>query len=337
MFIYLCDKTKGIPNMLTNNYTKKFINELTIIQYGFKNNLSLRKCAKMCNVNKDKISAYYNKFKNNFSVIDILNQYETNIKKRGKKRLVLSQDIINYINTKIKEGWSIDVITNRDNIASKSTLYLRGDDLGLDMAKTHKYKRRKKKDPNRKIKGRIDMKSIHERDKTFPEVKNNTVFGHFEGDTIIGADHGSSVLTIVERSTKCMVIIQLIKNREAEYLKDRLVKYFNNMTYTGLMTITFDQGKEFARHKEMELEINKDFIVYFSDAGCPSQRGLCENNNSLIRRYLPKSINLKNYTQNYLNKIAEKYNNIPRKSLGYKTPNEILYRLTGLKSIVYPL
>ena len=210
----------------------------------------------MCNVNKDKISAYYNKFKNNFSVIDILNQYEANIKKRGKKRLVLSQDIINYINTKIKEGWSIDVITNRDNIASKSTKnlssLLRGDDLGLDMAKTHKYKRRKKKDPNRKIKGIIDMKSIHERDKTFPEVKNNTVFSHFEGDTIIGADHGSSVLTIVERSTKCMVIIQLIKNREAEYKEqgsfDRLVKYFNNMTYTGLMTITFDQGKEFAKN-----------------------------------------------------------------------------------------
>jgi len=322
--------------MSTSNYTKDLIRVLSIIQVSFENKLSLRECARNSGVCKNKVSFYYKYFLYGFSINEILVKHENNLKKRGRKRIELPIETISYINTKLKDGWSLDVIAQRNKTSSKSTLYLRGNELNINMKQTHKYrKKKKKKDPN-KLMGKVkDMKSIHERDKTFPGVKNNTVFGHFEGDTIIGSNHSSVLITLAERATKCMIILTSINGKYAYYIKNRIVSYFNNIPYKDLITITFDQGKEFAYHKEMEKEVNKEFIVYFSDAGCPGQRGLCENNNSLIRRYLPKSSNLNKYSQNYLNQLAEKYNNIPRKSLNYKTPNEVLYELTGLKSIIY--
>ena len=74
--------------------------------------------------------------------------------------------------------------------------------------------------------------------------------------------------------------------------------------------------------------------IYFGDPGSPGQRGLNENSNGIVRKDLPKSTDLSVYSQEELNMIAYKWNSIPRKSLDYKTPNEVIKEATGFESLL---
>jgi len=162
--------------MLTNNYTKKLLTELTIILIRFQNNLSLREYGRYCTISKDKVRYYYRKFSEGITIKEILLQYETNLSKRGKK-ITITQNEIEIINSKIELEWSIDIIAGREKRYSKSTLYRRKKELGINVLKTSNKRKKKNIDPNRTI-GKIkDMKTIHERDIIFPEVKNTPILG----------------------------------------------------------------------------------------------------------------------------------------------------------------
>jgi IS30 family transposase len=87
-----------------------------------------------------------------------------------------------------------------------------------------------------------------------------------------------------------------------------------------LHTITSDNGKKFAKHKQISQNLNVDF--YFADPYKSSQRGLNENHNRLIRQYIPKKINFDEVDNQYIEFVQNKINNRPRKKLGFLTPNE---------------
>jgi transposase, IS30 family len=168
--------------------------------------------------------------------------------------------------------------------------------------------------------GRIaDMVSLHVRP---PEVADRLVPGHWEGDLIKGAGNRSSVGTLVERSSRLVVLVRL-DNATAEGVLAGFTTALNRVPAGMRKTMTYDQGKEMACHKALAAATN--IAVYFADPHSPWQRGSNENTNGLLRQYLPKGTDLSVYTQDQLDAIAFSLNTRPRKLHGFRSPLE-MYR-----------
>ena len=142
----------------------------------------------------------------------------------------------------------------------------------------------------------------------------------------------SAIVTLVEKKSKYIVLLKA--SRKSQDVKDATLNWLNEQVEIGIKTITFDRGKEFSRWKEIEQESKIPLEIYFSDPGAPGQRGLNENSNSIVRQDLPKSTDLSVHSQKKLNEIAMKYNRVPRRSLNYYTPEEIMKKATGLDSLL---
>ena len=165
-------------------------------------------------------------------------------------------------------------------------------------------------------KGQIaDMISIHQRPAT---VEDRVVPGHWEGDLISGASN-SSIVTVVERSTRYLVLIK-VSNKKTETVVSALIEQANKIPTELYKSLTWDRGSEMADHKRFTEATN--ITVYFCDPQSPWQRGSNENTNGLLRRYFPKGTDLSLHSQEHLDKIARRLNERPRKTLGYETPAE---------------
>lgn len=176
------------------------------------------------------------------------------------------------------------------------------------------YRKRYGSQDNRgRIKNRV---SIHQRP-TF--VDDNRHIGHWEGDTVIGKGRRGALLTLVERKTLYTVIIKLA-GKHAVPLVSSMIKKLRHMT-DRIKTITVDNGLEFSDHERLAKALNAR--VYFADPYSSWQRGINENTNGLIRQYFPKRTNFDTITQIDINRVMKKLNNRPRKTRGYKTPNEL--------------
>ena len=161
------------------------------------------------------------------------------------------------------------------------------------------------------------MVSIHDRP---PEVDERLVPGHWEGDLIKGKGNRTAVGTIVERTTLFTVLAKMEK-ATAESAVNGFSHVLNRMEAQKRLSMTYDQGREMARHAE--LTKNTGVKVYFADPHSPWQRGINENTNGLLRQYLPKGEDLSVFTQEDLDAIAWRLNTRPRKSLGFKCPAEL--------------
>ncbi len=152
------------------------------------------------------------------------------------------------------------------------------------------------------------------------EVDDRTVPGHWEGDLILGAGSRSAVATLVERTTRYVVLGHLPVERTGEAVRDSIMAVLAPMP-TGLRrTLTWDQGAEMSEHRAFSMATDK--AVYFCEPASPWQRGTNENTNGLLRQYLPKGSDLSTHSLDALTTIAEELNGRPRKSLGWDTPAE---------------
>jgi IS30 family transposase len=156
------------------------------------------------------------------------------------------------------------------------------------------------------------------------EVEERLVPGHWEGDLIKGAGNRSSVGTLVERTSRKLVLIKLT-DAKAETARDGFAAGLLAVPAPLRLTLTYDQGKEMARHKE--LAALTGLRVYFADPHAPWQRGSNENTNGLLRQYLPKGTDLSVFSQAELDAIAARLNGRPRKTLGFATPDEVFAAL----------
>ncbi len=181
-------------------------------------------------------------------------------------------------------------------------------------SKPHRGRRSKVDEKRGKI---SDMSSIHSRPE---EIEGRLVPGHWEGDLIKGAANRSSVGTLVERTSGMTVLIKLT-DAKASTTRDGFVKAMLRIPAPLRRTMTYDQGKEMAQHKE--LADATGIRVYFADPHSPWQRGSNENANGLLRQYLPKGTDLTKFTQADLDGIAADLNSRPRKRHNYATPDEI--------------
>ena len=178
-------------------------------------------------------------------------------------------------------------------------------------------KQRKKRygapDRRGQLKGRV---SIDER----PEVVNErTRIGDWEADTVIGKQGSAVLVTLVERKTRWSMIGKA-PDRTAQKVRAVIVKRLLPFA-SHVKTLTYDNGKEFALHQEIDKELQSN--GYFAHPYHSWERGLNENTNGLIRQFFPKGKGLSEVTDEEIQRVMDKLNNRPRKCLGLKTPNQV--------------
>ena len=152
-------------------------------------------------------------------------------------------------------------------------------------------------------------------------AESRKIKGHWEVDTVMGKGSKDCIVTLVERKTGYTLIGKL-KDRTTAELNRRCIQLINREP-CRFVSITADNGTEFHQYKKIEKATNTRF--YFATPHHSWERGTNENTNGLIRQYLPKGTSMENLTQQKCNAIADKLNNRPRKRLGYKTPEELMY------------
>src|SRR6185437_5033887 len=159
----------------------------------------------------------------------------------------------------------------------------------------------------------LDMVSIRERP---AEIEDRAVPGHWEGDLLTGAND-THIATLVERNTRFTMLAK-IPRKDTRTVVAALAKHIRKLPEELRRSLTWDQGKEMHAHKRLTVATNVQ--VYFCDPRSPWQRGSNENTNGLLRQYFPRGTNFSRISQSYLNAIALRLNQRPRKTLGFQTP-----------------
>jgi IS30 family transposase len=153
------------------------------------------------------------------------------------------------------------------------------------------------------------------------EADDRAVPGHWEGDLVFGK-RMSPIATLVERSTRFVMLIALPDGHKADVVADALAAKITTLPEALKRSLTWDQGNEMAEHARFTEQTGVE--VYFCDPKSPWQRGSNENTNGLLRQYLPKTLDFRTVTQAQLDDIADSLNGRPRQTLGWKTPSQKL-------------
>jgi transposase, IS30 family len=157
------------------------------------------------------------------------------------------------------------------------------------------------------------------------EAEDRVVPGHWEGDLIIGKDSGSAIGTLVERSSRFVMLLHLPGQHGAEQVRDAMITAMGGLPEAIRRSLTWDQGKELTRHAEITFAL--DLPIYFCDPHSPWQRGSNENTNGLLRQYFPKGTDLSRHSRDDLDLVADQLNARPRKTHAWDSPAEVLTRL----------
>lgn len=241
---------------------------------------------------------------------------------------------ITYVDRHVREdGWSLDVCQGRalqsgeftrEEVTCTKTLY-NYVDLGLMETRNHhlpeKLSRRTKHHRDRENK-KVLGRSIEERD---PAINERAEFGHWECDLVIGQKTGDDevLLTLAERMSREYWMIPLSSKEAASVMEafEQIRMEYSEHFSEVFKTITTDNGSEFARLSELE-EL-ADTLVYFAHPYTSCEKGTNERHNGIIRRFIPKGKRIDSYTAEEISNIEVWCNSLPRKILGYRTPDEV--------------
>ena len=301
-----------------------------MIEAYYKEGIKVTDIIKALGRSKQTVYNVINFIKDGLSAYDYYEHYKANKKRCGRRKTSLSQAEKDFIQTHLEQNWGLDVIKGAypDRIScSMRTLY-RLTDRGIFKKEDLPWKGKRKPNGHSERRGKQAFRrDLRERAAIFPNFK--TEFGHLEGDTIVGEKHKSAVITLVERLSKAIITLKT-NGRKASDIETSINQWLSQVPSHLFKSITFDCGKEFSNWKSISNA--HDIDIFFADPGCPGQRGLNEHSNGLLRRNgLPKQMDFTTISQNYLSAIADKRNRIPRKSLNYQTPYQVV--LSYLKSL----
>jgi transposase, IS30 family len=205
-------------------------------------------------------------------------------------------------------------IQARGQLRKELTTYLR----------SARSKRKPRRDDTVRPRRIVGMISISQRP---AEADDRAVPGHWEGDLVMGAFNRSAIATLVERSTRYVLLARLEGRHDAATTCAALTATIGRLPAQLRRSLTWDQGSEMADHADFT--IATDVAVYFCDPHSPWQRGSNENTNGLLRQYFPKGTDLSPLTQADLDDVARELNGRPRQTLAWKTPTEKLNELVA--------
>jgi len=229
----------------------------------------------------------------------------------------------------LRQDWSPEQITGRLKLEQQPTvshecIYLyvyaekrRGGTL-------HRHLRSQKKQRKR-YSGYVRRGQIPNRisiDKRPQIVASKSRFGDWEADTIVGARHKGGILSVVERKSKLTRLRKLVTKGATE-MKDNAIGLLAPLA-ARVHTITVDNGKEFCEHELIAAGLHAR--LYFAHPYSSWERGLNENTNGLVRQYFPKKYEFARITDQDLQQVEDLLNDRPRKTLGYRTPNEVFFK-----------
>jgi IS30 family transposase len=249
-------------------------------------------------------------------------------RKEAVKAVKMTHDMIELIEAKLEEKWSPEQISGwlreeKGKQISHESIYqhiyadkISGGFLFKHLRRRGKvYQQRSKSHAGR---GHIiNRVSIDERP---VEVDAKERTGDWEIDLVIGKGHSGALVTIVERKTSFTVSTR-INDKKAETVTAATIALLEPFK-DAVLTITADNGKEFAYHEQMTKALNAK--VYFADPYSSWQRGLNENTNGLLRQYWPKKTDFKKVSLKEVESVIVQLNNRPRKKLNFRTPAKLM-------------
>ena len=154
------------------------------------------------------------------------------------------------------------------------------------------------------------------------EVVDRAVPGHWEGDLLLGGTGKGAVITLVERSSRFVLLAPLPGRHTADLARMSLAEMIATLPIELRKSITWDRGSEMAQHAQFKIETG--IPIYFCDPRSPWQRGTNENTNGLLRQYWPKGADLRGLTMAECDDVALRLNSRPRKTLDWQTPGQVL-------------
>ena len=245
--------------------------------------------------------------------------------KHIEKEIIKNKKSPEVVAYQLKEnGYEIEISGRTIRNAIKSGLIFEQLEHGKIIYKKEYNNKNEKKRVSKMIPAE---KSIEHRPK---EANGRKVYGHWEGDLIIGKQGTKTVLfTLTERKTRQEIIMKL-PNKETKTIAkalDKIERRYGSKFYEVFKSITFDNGVEFMGYEGLEkscLRKKKRTTIYYAHPYCSGERGTNENNNRLIRRFIPKGTDMTNIKISKIKEIEEWMNNYPRAMFGYKSSNMIL-------------
>ena len=250
-------------------------------------------------------------------------------RREAAKALKMTDEVILVIEEKICLDWSPEQVSgwlkiNQGIFISHERIYQHiwedkrhGGTLYTHLRQSNKKRKKQygSKDKRGQIRNRI---SIDERPAI---VAEKTRIGDWEIDTVIGQNHQGALVTIVDRVSK-FTLIKKVDSKHAEVVTEATISLL--LPYLDkTLTITADNGKEFAGHETMKEQLNAD--VYFAHPYHSWERGLNENTNGLIRQYFTKGSSFENITDDEVEAVMNKLNHRPRKTLNFKIPHTVFF------------
>ena len=176
--------------------------------------------------------------------------------------------------------------------------------------------------------GRIpDMVNISQRP---AEVEDRALPGHWEGDLLMGMNSKSAIGTLVERSTRFVMLLHLPNGHGPLQVQDAIIDVTRKLPRFIWKSLTWDQGQEMRNH--LQIKVATGLQVYFCDPASPWQRGSNENTNGLLRQYFPKGTDLSQHGAKHLDFVAAQLNRRPRQTLAWMRPAQALGRLLSTTS-----
>lgn len=245
------------------------------------------------------------------------------------RKIVVGTPLATYIEKHIRTYWSPEQVAGRIKKDRPCTLSVYHETIYTYLYKTKpelkqflrcrkgKYRRRygtkiREKRREEGKKKRIDMR---------PKiVEKRSRIGDWEGDTIVGKEKTQHIATHVDR-TSGFLLADKISHATAENTRKTIMRRFNKLPKKKRLTITYDNGIQFAEYEIIERDLTID--IYFAYPYHSWERPINENTNGLIRQFIPKQSLFKNISQRQINHYVNLINTRPRKRLGYRTPSEV--------------
>lgn len=241
-----------------------------------------------------------------------------------RKRKLDDPTLKEYVRGKLLEYWSPEQIDGRLKLEkartriSFATIYRAIHSGQLDIPKKCLRRAGRKPSPHKEeTRGRLHgQKTIHDRPRS---ADTRAWFGHWEGDTVRGAQGKGVAATFVDRRSRFLVAC-LMPDRRAQTLTDAMCAAFARFPKSLKRSFTVDNGNEFFGYQSVEEQLGTK--VYFADPYHPWQRGLNENTNGLLRQYFPKKCDFLAVSAQDFQSVVYALNHRPRKCLGFRSPAE---------------